>query len=183
MSNPTAHGALGRALIQVWGGGRRKSYKAKGWHAKLRELIDSPRGSAAADAVGWNPTRETIQTYLSDPEHRIRPDYESKIHQAYEVLAGAVWNPANERRIYAIEGEIDSGDRSEHRVLRIDGKRGQWDEIRRRYLEGDLTPEEAEVLFITEVIESDIGESTEPWNFPGSYYDITESGYVRRVRR
>ncbi|MFG3072162.1 hypothetical protein [[Kitasatospora] papulosa] len=41
------------------------SRKAKGWHAQLNELLADKRGSKAADRAGLDPTRRTVEKWLS----------------------------------------------------------------------------------------------------------------------
>ncbi|MCW2937374.1 MAG: hypothetical protein JWN00_359 [Actinomycetia bacterium] len=83
------------------------------------------------------------------------------------------WDPHDEQRHYPIVGLIDSGDRIENRVLLIDGRGGLWDRIRTAYENGNLDSELAEVLFIEDVIEEDIGETSGSWAFPGPSYTVT----------
>lgn len=174
---------LGRALIAAWGGGRRSSYRAKGWHAQLRALTQSPRGSAAADRAGLDITERTLKRWLSDEDYPVRSGDRARIAQAYEILAGAAWDRYNERRDYRVHGDIDSGDRIETRTLFIEGRNGNWARIERAYERGELTEEDAEDWFIEDVICDDIGPTSprknQPgnhtgtgWSFPGSSYTV-----------
>lgn len=171
MSNPTGHGPLGRALIAAWGGGRKRSFTAKGWHAQISKLTEAKGGAAAAAAADLDVSRETLLKWLAQAQEP-RPDNQARIARAYEILAGGVWDSANETREYRIDGTIDSGDRVQDRVLLIDGSAGEWDTIREKYEDGTLTDTEAEELFITDVIEQDIGETSPEWGFPGSSYTV-----------
>lgn len=169
--------ALGRALIEEWGKDRKVSYRAKGWLAQIRHLTSTRGGSEAADAVGLDVTRSTLLAWLSE-ERDPSPANQRKIRQAYEYLAGS-WSRVSEGRRYEITGMIGSGDRTQNRTLRIDGSRGDWTRIRDRYLSGEMTEDEAEDLFIEDVIVEDIGEGSPEdddayaWNFPGTSYTIT----------
>lgn len=173
--------ALGAALIGEWGRNRKSSYKAKGWLAQIRHLTATRGGSEAADAVGLDVTEGTLLAWLewSHPDDRKpSPSNQRKIRQAYEYMAGS-WDSASQTRRYEITGMIDSGDRIERRTLRIDARRGQWDQIRLRYLSGEMTDDEAEQMFVEDVIVEDIGEGSPPdhsayaWGFPGTSYTIT----------
>ena len=63
-----------------------KSLKATGWHAQLRALVESTRGSEAADRAGLNPTRRTLEKWLSDAEYNIRRGDRERIEKAYGEL-------------------------------------------------------------------------------------------------
>lgn len=162
-------GALGRALIAEWGGGRKKSYGAVGWHAQIRKLTEAGGGAAAADKAGLDVTRSTLLKWLAQTQEPSAAN-QRKINEAYEVLGG-FWDSANENRTYHIHGLIDSGDRSKTRILKVDGSRGSWSEIEEAYNDG-ADDDEIEELFIEHVINEDIGEPTDPWNFPGSSYSV-----------
>ncbi|WP_328826005.1 hypothetical protein OHT77_01205 [Streptomyces sp. NBC_00252] len=56
--------------------------------------------------------------------------------------------------------------------LRIDGTRGNWEEIEELWLAGDLTDDEFEDHFVDDVIVVDIGEGTDGWEFPGASYTV-----------
>jgi hypothetical protein len=65
------------------------SYTAKSWHAQLRVLTGSSRGSAAADKVGLSVTQRTLLGWLAetnDPSAANR----AKIAEAYDKLR--TWN-------------------------------------------------------------------------------------------
>lgn len=183
-------GALGRALLRVWGPGAKKSYKAVGWHAQLSQITAVKEGSAAADKAGLHVKQaRTIKNWLSE-KTTPTPRDQRLIAKAYHILAGR-WNSANETRHYAIDGLIDSGDRIEGRVLHIgsgDYESARWDRLAAEFDAGDPDPLEIERLFIEDVIVPDIGESSPRigqsgtddeewqgeygWDFPGSFYTV-----------
>lgn len=183
-------GALGKALLAVWGPGAKKSYKAVGWHAQLSQLTSVKEGSAAADKAGLHVKQaRTIRNWLSQTTTPTPRD-QRLIAKAYHILAGR-WNSANEDRTYSIHGLIDSGDRVENRTLHIglgDYESARWDRIAAEYDAGDPDPLEIERLFIEDVIVPDIGESSPSiggygtdseewegeygWSFPGNFYTV-----------
>lgn len=169
-------GALGRALLDAWGGEGKSTYHAKGWHAQISKLTEGPRGYDAMQAAGISISADTLLKWLTQD---LRPGEfaptkanQSKIREAYERLAGRYWDPANETREYRIHGEIDSGDRTETRTLKIRGSAGIWDEIRTKYQSGELDEDTAEELFVEHVIVEDIGDTTGEWGFPGGSYTV-----------
>lgn len=163
--------ALGRALLDEWGGGRKSTYTAKGWHAMLSKLTSSPRGYDAANAAGLDVTPRTLLGWLAEQASPSAAN-QRKIREAYDRMAGGYWDPANETRPYRIVGEIDSGDRVQNRALVINPARGDWQPIREAYERGELTEEKAEEMFIEHVIEEDIGEGSGGWGFPGGSYTV-----------
>lgn len=60
------------------------SYRAKGWHAQLRELTGSRRGSELAERAGLDPSARTLQRWLAggQPSRANR----ERIAEAYEGL-------------------------------------------------------------------------------------------------
>lgn len=184
-------GALGKALIDFWGGGAKKSYRAVGYRAQILQLVSVKEGSAAADKAGLHvKQRRTIENWISGKTVPSARD-QRKIAQAYHILAGR-WNPADGARRYGITGLIDSGDRLEQRTLNIgqgDYESSSWTRIAAVYDAGDPDPMVIEQLFIEDVIVPDIGESSPRpdqmfsseedwegeygWSFPGQYYTIT----------
>ncbi|MFF4466505.1 hypothetical protein ACFY13_44515 [Streptomyces mirabilis] len=56
--------------------------------------------------------------------------------------------------------------------LRIDGSRGDWSEIERVRLAGDLRDDDFEDRFIDDVSVADIGEGTDGWEFNGGSYAV-----------
>lgn len=65
------------------------SYTAKGWHAQLRALTGTARGSAAADRAGLSPTPRTVLGWLSETREP-SPANRAKIAEAYGALRN--WN-------------------------------------------------------------------------------------------
>lgn len=98
---PAAGMARVREMVQDAKGRRERaasakpaaSRRAKGWHAQLRELLESPRGSKAADRVGLDPDHDLVTRWLrySGPEDRApNKANQEKIHAAYQELR--MWN-------------------------------------------------------------------------------------------
>ncbi|MFD5625553.1 hypothetical protein [Streptomyces sp. NPDC127072] len=54
----------------------------------------------------------------------------------------------------------------------MDASRGDWTDIEARWLTGDLRDDDLEALFVDEIIVSDIGASTDGWEFSGSSYTV-----------
>ncbi|WP_331744129.1 hypothetical protein OG762_49230 (plasmid) [Streptomyces sp. NBC_01136] len=79
---------------------------------------------------------------------------------------------------YEISGYVTTGtDRRERGTrdaapLRIDGERGDWDEIEELWVAGELSDDEFEDHFIEDVIEQDIGAGTDGWQFDGDSYSV-----------
>jgi hypothetical protein len=173
---------LGRALLDFWGGGIRRSFGAKGWHAQLSELTKNPQGYKAMEAAGISVTPKTLFKWLSQDGGRddFSPNRQNveKIQRAYDIRRGA-WNPDYERHQYRIKGIVkiagDVRDRGADGTnpLRINGESGDWTRIRDAYAEGELTEEDAEEWFIEDVILEDLGDGTDGWEFPGSSYSVS----------
>ena len=178
--------SLGRALIgaltSAAGGtiGVRRSYTAKGWHAQISKLTSSDRGYQAAEAAGLSVTRRTLMDWLAE---RSEPTAENqrRIAAAYGIMRGE-WPAQIERGQFAIRGEVKIGEDRRDRgssgtaELAIDGREGDWSRMRRAWEDGDTDDEEEwESMFIEDVIEADLGESSEPWEFPGTSYTVTIS--------
>ncbi|MFJ3339161.1 hypothetical protein [Streptomyces sp. NPDC086766] len=116
---------------------------------------------------------------MSDSEYNVRRSYVDIIHTAYENVAVVPADPIPDhikRGQYEISGVVKTGDDERTRgtvdaaPLRIDGSRGNWDEIEELWLVGELTDDEFEDHFIDDVIVEDIGEGTDGWEFPGASY-------------
>lgn len=174
--------ALGRALIEAWGDDpRKKSYTATGWHAQISKLTQHSRGAWAADRAGLDVSHTTVVRWLSyaGPEDQApSKENQSKIAEAYGLLAGGIWDPANERRDYRIKGRVKTGSDDRERgtngqaPLLIDGRSGNWTRIREAYETGEITEDEAEEWFISDVIVEDIGDGSDGWEFPGPSYSV-----------
>ncbi len=65
------------------GRGPLRSYKARGWHAQLRQLGSTKRGQEALKAAGWNPSRETLRRYAKDAQAPSKAN-RAKIADAYD---------------------------------------------------------------------------------------------------
>lgn len=72
------------------------SYRAKGWHAQLRELTGSKYGSTAADKAGLNPSGRAVKEWLSESRNPSKANQE-KISEAYNALRNRRVEEATER--------------------------------------------------------------------------------------
>lgn len=126
-------------------------------------------------------TTKTLINWLSDPEYNIRRSYRDLIHTAYENAAIIPAEPIPEhvkRGQFEISGIVKTGDDERERgnrraaPLRIDGSRGNWDDIEELWLAGELTDDEFEDHFVDDIIVADIGEGTDGWEFPGASYSV-----------
>lgn len=174
--------SLGRALVNAIADaadgtiGVRKSYTATGWHAQISKLTSSPRGYLAAEKAGLSVNHRTLVDWLAE---RREPNAENKgkIHKAYRMMAGR-WPTEIERRTVSISGKVRIGDDERERgskgnaALHIDGSAGNWAQMKTAWNAGDVDEEEFEEWFIEDVLEADLGDSSEPWEFPGSSYTV-----------
>lgn len=174
--------ALLRAIADAAGGivGRLKSYTAKGWHAQISKLTENPRGYEAAASVGLSVNRRTLMDWLAE---RREPTAENrrKIAEAYEVMAGR-WPTSVERAQIEIAGTVKMGADERERgtgntaALVVDGSVGDWSRIREAWESGEeLNDDDIEEWFGEDVIEEDLGEGSEPWEFPGGSYTVSLS--------
>ncbi|MGW2795192.1 hypothetical protein ACWC9H_35445 [Streptomyces sp. NPDC001251] len=179
-------GSLGEALVAALaaaaGGdraGRYRSYTATGWHAQISKLTSSPRGYQAAESAGLSVTHRTLVDWLAE---RVEPNAENraKIAAAYRVMSNP-WPSDVERQEFAISGVVQIGrdirtrGTAEHAPLVIDGSQGRWADMRDAWESGDFPPDVVEEDFIENVIEEDLGEGSEPWEFPGTSYTVVIS--------
>lgn len=175
--------SLGRALINAIaaaaGGtvGVRRSYTAKGWHAQISKLTSSPRGYRAAEQAGLSVNRRTLVDWLAE-RREPSPANQRKISEAYAIVAGR-WPGGVERQDIEIHGVVkqaadtrERGGGSGHAGFLIDGRAGRWGRMKEAWEEGDPDPDDFEDWFIEDVIEEDIGEGTESWEFPGGSYTV-----------
>lgn len=186
---PTGQGdSLGAAILaaiaQAAGHrGELRSYTAVGWHAQLSKLTSSDRGYQAAADVGLSATARTLREWLESPggEHDRAPSAANQrlIAQAYQRMAGRWPAAAIENQDIKITGEVKIGNDRRHRgsgghsPLLIDGSAGTWDTIREIWQSGEeIDPDDVEEAFIEDILEADLGETTEPWEFPGSHYVV-----------
>ncbi|MET7927026.1 hypothetical protein ABZT43_24100 [Streptomyces sp. NPDC005349] len=187
MAGPTGRGSsLGAALndllrSQVTPRHRLSSYTAKHWHAQLSQLTSTHRGHQALVDAGLEVTTKTLVNWLSDSEYNVRRGYRDLIHTAYENVAIVPADPIPDHikgGQYEISGTVKTGQDERERgtreaaPLRIDGSRGDWNEIEELWLAGELTDEELEDRFVDDIIVADIGEGTDGWEFPGDSYSI-----------
>lgn len=187
MAGPTGHGgSFGGALndllrTQVTPRHRLSSYNAKHWHAQLSQLTGIHRGHQALEDAGLDVTVKTLINWLSDPEYNVRRSYRDLIHTAYENVAVVAAEPIPDRfkdGDFEISGWVTTGSDRRQRgtrdaaPLRIDGSRGDWDEIEELWIAGELTDDDFEDHFIDDVIVADIGEGTDGWTFDGGSYAV-----------
>lgn len=172
-------GSLGAALMDALG--RKSTYTAKGWHAQIAKLTASPRGSAAADAVGLDISARTLRAWLAESQTP-SPANQARIKAAYEVLARAPLSSAVTDKLFAIKGRVkigsDERDRGagRHGPLRIEGRNGDWSNIRARWEDPDFDEDELEEMFIEDVIYEDISDlSGGSMEFPGGGYTVSTS--------
>lgn len=171
--------ALLNAVADAAGGtvGRLKSYAAKGWHAQISKLTSGPRGYLAAEAAGLSVTARTLKAWLAE-ESEPNAANRDKIAEAYEVMAGR-WPDGIERQDIAIHGQVGMGSDVRMRgggsptaPLLVDGRVGDWSRIKAAWNSGDLDEEDVEEAFTEDVLEADLGEGSEQWEFPGSAYTV-----------
>lgn len=62
------------------------SYTATSWHAQLRGLVSTSRGSELADRAGLNPTARTMSAWLAE-DRNPSPANRAAIARAYEGLS------------------------------------------------------------------------------------------------
>lgn len=179
---PSLGGALGDLLrAQVTPRHRLSSYTARHWHAQLSHLTRTRRGYQILEDAGLHVTTKTLVNWLSDPEFSVRRGYRDVIHTAYENAAIVPAEPIPAQfkgGRFEISGTVRTG--ADERVrgtrraapLRIDGRRGHWDDIETLWAAGELTDDAFEDHFVDDVIVEDIGEGTDGWDFPGASYAV-----------
>lgn len=172
---------LGAALVDLFTtggrpGGARSSYHAKGWQAQFNQLSSTAAGYKAMEAAGVSATTRTQRGWLSG---EVTPNTANRagIAQAYALMRGGFgqgWKTAK----FEISGRVTMGRDSRDRgsggssPLRVDGAEGRWDRIEEEF-NGAADPDTIERLFITDVIEEDLGEGSFPWEFDGNWYTVT----------
>ena len=180
---PTGEGpSLGAAIIaaiaSAAGGhvGAYRSYTATGWHAQLSKLTSSPRGYQAAADAGLSATARTLKAWLSEAQTP-SPANRTAIADAYRRMAGA-WPPGVTGQDIKISGKVKIGTDVRTRgvtgsaPLLIDGRRGSWARIEEEWSSGAPDPDRVEDHFVEDLLEADLGEQTEPWEFPGNSYTV-----------
>lgn len=180
-----AHGnSLGGAILDMiereggTPGTRLKTYNRKGWNAQLRQLGGTARGRRLLAEHGPKVTDKTMRGWLSG-KTTPRPGNRQAIQDAYQKAAQPFPQSLKNRQ-FAIKGEIGiGGERTRQRggvggesPLRIAAVPHGWNRIEAAYISGDLDEETAEEYFIEDIIEEDLGMTTDEWNFPGSSYTI-----------
>lgn len=151
--------------------GVRKSYTAKGWHAQISKLTSSPRGYLAAEKAGLSVNHRTLVDWLAERRAPSRANQE-KIARAYAIMAGR-WPAEVEGRELSITGTIKTGDDSRTRTLNIETSVANWDRIKEAWESGDVDPDDFEEYLVEDIIEEDIGEGSDGWEFPGAAYRLT----------
>lgn len=178
MSHPSLGAALLAYLEEHAGGstpGRKTSYTAVGWHAQIRQLTGHSRGSAAADAVGLDPTARTLRRWLAGNEPT--KANQERIAAAYRRLANDF--PAGVKgKTQQITGLVDIGGDLRDRggadgvALKIGaGNGGDWTRIEDAWNDGTLTADLLEDLYYEDVVVPDL-DSTDDIAFPGSSYSV-----------
>ncbi|MGH3378825.1 MAG: hypothetical protein ACRDP6_29265 [Actinoallomurus sp.] len=76
------------------------SYTAKGWHAQLRALTTSARGSDLADRAGLDPSARTLRGWLAEDRAPSKANQE-RIAAAYEGLRTVGVEEAQARAVEA----------------------------------------------------------------------------------
>ncbi len=73
-----------------------RSLQAKGWHAQLRALTGSRRGSEYADRVGLNPSARALRSWLSEDRAPSKVN-QARIAAAYEAMRNRAVDEARAR--------------------------------------------------------------------------------------
>jgi len=177
-------GTFGQALVEFarqWGyrgRGELRSYDAVGWHAQLRKLTSSPRGSKAADAVGLDVSARRLQLWLAGDVTPSKANREL-IGKAYAAMAGR-FPRALMQHLFEIRGRVsfgrhDTRDRGAGGTapLRVDGRLGDWDRIEEAWEAGELDDDLWEELFVEDLLYEDLGEPSDEVGFPGGGYTVS----------
>lgn len=174
--------SLGDALVDLFSrqgrpGGRRASYDRQGWRAQFAQLSSTTSGYAAMERAGLSATTRTQRGWLSGDVAASAAN-RKLISQAYQAMAGG-WSSSWENKELKISGIVKQGTDSRTRgfgkssPLRIDGTHGDWQPIEDAWNDGE-SPETIERLYIQNVLVKDIGEGSQPWEFPGNRYEVSE---------
>ena len=164
------HGpSLGAALLDLAAGqgGRKSTYEAKGWHAQLRALTGSERGLSFLDQFGPDVRQtRTLTAWLAEERTPTKAN-QAKIHEAYEAAARKAFPESMKHGTLEITGLVGTGNdfrerggSSGRQPFRIDADSGDWDAIEEAWEDGTLDAELFEDLFISDVVEEDIGEGS-----------------------
>lgn len=175
--------SFGRALINAIAAaasgtvGVRRSYTAKGWHAQISKLTSSPRGYLAAEQAGLSVNQRTLLDWLAERREPTASN-QARIAEAYAIMAGR-WPDGIERQDIEIHGVVqqaadrrERGGSSPHAPFLIDGRAGDWTRMKQAWADDDVNDDDFEDWFVEDVLEADIGEGTEPWEFPGGSYTV-----------
>ncbi|MFV6033173.1 hypothetical protein [Streptomyces sp. NPDC056264] len=158
--------------------GVRKSYDAKGWHAQFSHMSKSGKGYQAMEAAGLSATARTQKAWLSQ-EVEPNPANRAKIAEAYQRMAGRWPAAAVEGKDVRIRGDVQMGEDRRNRgggdsaPLLVDSSGGNWSRMRDAWNRGEVDADEFEEYFILDVLEADLGEGSEEWEFPGGTYSVT----------
>jgi hypothetical protein len=166
--------AIGNAADGVVG--VRRSYRATGWHAQISKLTSSDRGYLAAEKAGISVNRRTLMDWLTE---RREPSAENqrKINAAYRLMAGQ-WPAQIQGKEFRITGLVKIGPDVRDRgngmaAFLIDSGPADWSRMKRAWESGtELDEDEWEEWFVLDVIEPDLGEMTDPPEFPGTSYTV-----------
>jgi len=172
-------GALVAALSDAAGGtfGVRRSYTAKGWHAQISKLTSSDRGYLAAEKAGLSVNRRTLLDWLTERREPSAAN-QRRIAEAYSLMRGR-WPAEVERRQIQIRGVVkignDERDRGAKKTqpLVIDGSAGDWNRMKGYWADQHDDPDDWKDAFVEDVLEADLGEGSEPWEFPGTSYTVS----------
>jgi hypothetical protein len=186
---PTGRGrSLGAAAVdlfeRLFGGRVRTSYRAKGWHAQIRELTATAPGRAAADAAGLSPSATTLLAWLAERQVPNKANREL-IDKAYRMMRG-VFDDREVRKDIRLTGLVSFQSATGRRDSRfrgrggnapllIDGAGGVWEPIAEAWDRGVRDPDTIGYLFIEYVIIPDFGEISEgSWYsaFDGDWYEL-----------
>jgi hypothetical protein len=88
-------------------GGPLKSYKAKGWQAQLRQLNAVKRGTAAKQAAGLSPSRETLRRWERGEQRPSKANRE-RIQEAYGQLRNPSGMTPEQARARAADALTDA---------------------------------------------------------------------------
>lgn len=176
-------GSLGEAILDAIATaagtdrhGEYRSYTATGWHAQLSKLTSSPRGYQAAEAEGLSATARTLRAWLAETQTPTA-DNQRRIAAAYQRMAGRWPAAALDGKTVLISGRVkigyDDRDRGNGRAaFEVNSAAGSWDSIRDLWREGEPDPDDVEDAFVEDILEADLGEATEEWEFPGTAYTV-----------
>lgn len=173
--------AFTAALAPLSLGAPRSSYKAKSPRAQFRQLERTAAGRRAMDAAGVGGNRRTRLAWAAGDREPSKANQRA-IGEAYAAMQkGGVpeWVKRGTMKIYGVVriGQ-DSRDRGSGRtsalLVSLGTERSNWPPVEAALIAGDHDATEAAV--ITHLIEADLGEQTEPWEFPGSAYTVEIEG-------